>query len=81
MSRHIVVFKDFFVLLDIYTLLALLVYKIYVSGLIEKVPEHCILTLQNRPPKPLLICSYPLMLVSSINRYGSGRNKKGTLYL
>ena len=47
MSRHIVVFKDFFVLLDIYTVLALLVYKIYVSGLVEKVPEHCILTLQN----------------------------------
>ena len=81
MSRHTMDFKDFFVLLDIYILLALLLYKIYVSGLVEKVPDHCILTLENQPPNHLLICSYPLMLVFSINRYGSGRNKKGTLYL
>ena len=81
MSRHTMVFKDFFVLLDIYILLALLLYKIYVSGLVEKVPEHCILTLQNQPPNLLPIFSYPLMLISSINRYGSRRNKKGTLYL
>ena len=75
-------FQGFLCLVEcLYCLLALLLYKIHVSGLVNKVPEHCILTLQNWPPKPLLICSYPLKLFSSINRHGSGRNKKGTLYL